>query len=63
MRTHKEQNGAPNHTTHPYIAKDMTGSRSVSPYLPDPSRLRDWTKPEPEEAKLYARQLAGTKIY
>jgi len=43
MRTHKEQNGA---HQGPYVTKDL--SRSVSPYLPDPTRLRDWTKEGPK---------------
>ena len=51
MRTHKEQNGA---HQGPYVTKDL--SRSVSPYLPDPTRIRDWTKEGP---KIYWKSSTG----
>eukprot|EP00116_Pleurobrachia_bachei_P004367 sb/3464629/ len=57
MRTHKEQSLSAAHHHHhhlhhvhqglPYVPKDLS-SRSVSPYLPDQARLRDWTKSEPK---------------
>nr|AHA51382.1 zf-H2C2_2 domain-containing protein [Hormiphora californensis] len=57
MRTHKEQSLSSSHHHHhhhhhhtqtlPYVPKELA-SRSVSPYLPDQARIRDWTKEVPK---------------
>ena len=47
MRTHKEQNGGVN-PGGAYVAAAKDLSRSTSPYLPDHTRLRDWTKEAPK---------------